>query len=89
MPDYRMGLSLDVRELFDERDRRRHFISAFEVFPVFHRDTSNDPGVCIRIDLGEFGVVYAETLLSMFITAAEQMGKKFGDPRGQIDYERH
>lgn len=42
---------------------------------------SGKPSVAIGIDLGEAGVVIAETSLVLLLSAADALRARFGDPR--------
>ena len=44
---------------------------------------SGKPSVAIRIDLDDDSVVFAETSLALFLSAADAFKAKYGDPRRQ------
>ena len=43
--------------------------------------SSGAPSVVLRLDIGDYRVVIAETSLKLFLAAADALKAKFGDPR--------
>jgi hypothetical protein len=58
-----------------------HVTRAISVAGLDHGMSSGKPSVAIRIDLNDGTSVLAETSLALFLTAADGLRAKFGDPR--------
>lgn len=68
-------------ELLDPGRKVVHTKTAIGVAALTGGMTSGKPSVAFRIDLPDGTTVIAETSLALFLTAADALKAKYGDPR--------
>ena len=68
-------------ELREAGARDHHTTKAIGVTGLVGGMASGKPSVAFRIDLDDGSSVIAETSLALFLTAADAMKARYGDPR--------
>lgn len=68
-------------ELADGKTVLHHTKDKMQVTALLGGMSSGAPSVALRIDLEDGSVVIAETSLALFLTAADGLKAKYGDPR--------
>lgn len=80
-----IGLSITLEEpLWPDVDRSRvvHVTEGMSIGGLTDGMVSGKPSVAIRVDLPDSDqVVIAETSLALFLSAADALKARFGDPR--------
>lgn len=61
--------------------KMHHLKGGFAVAGLWSGMTSGEPSVAFRMDLDDGSVVVAETSLALFLSAADVLKSKYGDPR--------
>lgn len=63
------------------RERKQHHVQTFTVTALEGGMESGQPSVAVVIELEDDSYVFAETSLKLFLSAADALKAKYGDPR--------
>lgn len=72
----------DLAEKF-KTGKAQHIESDIGVTAIAGGMASGAPSVALRFELADGTTVVAETSLALFLTAADAMKARYGDPRGR------
>jgi hypothetical protein len=87
MEDQMLGLEIHVDgegcwpDIAEKKMTVRHITNGMQIAGLPGGLKSGKPSVAIRIDLDDNEVVFAETSLVLFLTAADALKARYGDPR--------